>query len=174
MEIQGAVSNDNLDPIDRISDDTYYMSIIGEPQQLKNLKSTKRNLKENFKINTNNIHFSKYYHDVYYTTVDATSVHSLISNTDDLTTYNLYYEPDSEDKPEEGGHIYMSTGFTIGLASYGDDNHWQESSISKHIETGGKELIFNSEGTQLTNRLKQNDYTQFAGYTKEGLDGVAR
>ena len=168
MEIQGASSDDE------IPDDAYYMSITGEPQQLKNLKSIKRNLKENFKINTNNIHFSKYYHDVYYTTVDATSVYSLISNTDDLTTYNLYYEPDSEDKPEEGGHIYMSTGFTLGLASYGDDNHWQESSISKHIETGGKKLIFNSEGTQLTDNLKQKDYTQFAGYTKEGLDGVAR
>lgn len=168
MEIQGASSNNE------IPDDAYYMSIIGEPQQLKNLKSTTKNLKENFKINTNNIHFSKYYHDVYYTTVDATSVYSLISNTDDLTTYNLYYEPDSEDKPEEGGHIYMSTGFTLGLASYGDDNHWQESSISKHIETGGKELIFNSKGTQLTDSLKQKDYTQFAGYTKEGLDGVAR
>ena len=168
MKIQGASSDDE------ISDDAYYMSITGEPQQLKNLKSIKKNLKENFKINTNNIHFSKYYHDVYYTTVDATSVYSLISNTDDLTTYNLYYEPDSNDKPEEGGHIYMSTGFTLGLASYGDDNHWQKSCISKYIETYGKDLKFADIGTKLTDNLKQKDYTQFAGYTKEGLDSVAR
>ena len=173
MEIQGAVSNDNLDPIDRISDDTYYMSIIGEPQQLKNLKSTKRNLKENFKINTNNIHFSKYYHDVYYTTVDATSVHSLISNTDDLTTYNLYYEPDSEDKLEEGGHIYMSTGFTIGLTSHGNKNHWQIPVISKK-ESSEKELKFDDKGTQLNDNLKHKDFSQFEGYYKQSPDGADR
>ena len=167
MEIYGA-SSDN-----EIPDDAYYMSIIGEPQQLKNLKSITKNLKENFKINTNNIHFSKYYHDVYYTTVDATSVHSLISNTDDLTTYNLYYEPDSNDKPEEGGHIYMSTGFTLGLTSHGNKNHWQIPVISKK-ESSEKELKFDDKGTQLNDNLKRKDFSQFEGYYKQGLDGADR
>ena len=167
MEIQGA-STDN-----EIPDDAYYMSIIGEPKQLNKLKNITNGLKQNFKINTNNIHFSKYYHDVYYTTVDATSVHSLISNTDDLTTYDLYYEPDSNDKPEEGGHIYMSTGFTIGLTSHGNDNHWQIPVISKE-KSSEKELKFADKGTQLNKNLKRKDFSQFEGYYKQGPDGADR